>query len=281
MEEQDFFQAQDGTKLFYRYYANPDAKRTMIIVHGHGEHCGRYHKFVRHLETQKISLAMYDARGMGRSGGREVYIDSLDRFVDDLTAFRDFLRKRHGVNGKIILFGHSLGGLVAVHWAKRFPEEIACLILSSPCLGLKLSSFLIAFNAMLNRIHPRLVYANPVYPPHLSHNPEEIEAYKKDPLIKRKISVRLLAEMITYGRKIDAEPAFDFPFPVYILMSGLEKVVDREKTKAFFDKVKSPHKEMQIFEGFYHEIFNELGQEKVFEVLRQFLNASESFSRLD
>ena len=275
MSEQGYFKADDGVKLFYRFHRHSQERAVMVIVHGHGEHSGRYEKFSRIFQDLPISLALYDARGTGRSEGSEVYVSSFQQFVSDLTVFRNFLRDQFGVRRRIVLLGHSLGGLVSVYWAMGpGREEIDAMILSSPCLGLNLPPALICFNSMLNRFVPGFIYKNPVYPPHLSHNPEEIELYKQDPYIKRKISVRLLSEMITYGRKLSDIPEFQFPFPLYILMAGMEKVVDKTKTRIFFERIKAPRKELFEFEGFYHEIFNELGQEKVFDTLKTCLDAS-------
>lgn len=265
--ETGHFFSDDGLRLHYRFHRNPDAERTLVIMHGHGEHAGRYEKFASILAAERLSIAVYDARGAGKSEGREVYVETLEDYLRDLTAFMRHLGD-HLSDQPIVLLGHSLGALVSMHWALRFPHKITRLILSSPCFGIRLPSPLILMNDFLNRFVPALVYQNPVYPPHLTHNPEEVENYKKDLLIKRKISVRLLSEMIRYGNLVDSEPDIDFPFPVFFLMAGLEKVVDKERTLRIFDRIKAPNKKIRIFEGFYHEIFNELGQEKVFEALK-------------
>ncbi len=273
-EERGVFAAEDGIRLHYRFYRNDRAKQVLVILHGHGEHSGRYEKFSRYLAGEAVSIAVFDARGAGQSEGPEVYIESLEDYLRDVSSFAHFLKQKYGMDGKFILFGHSLGGLVALHWALRFPHKISALILSSPCFGLKLPSAIVGFNEFLNRWIPRLIYKNPVYPPHLTHNPEEVEHYKKDPLIRRKISVRLLAEMIKWGNNINRIESFDFSFPVYILMAGLERVVDKDRTALIFERIKAPQKRMQVFEGFYHEIFNELGQEKAFDALKACLRES-------
>ena len=265
------FPGAGGLKLHYRYYHNSAAKNVIVMTHGHGEHIGRYEKFSRYLKEESFSLAMFDSRGHGSSEGREVYIDSFEEYIGDAAAYLDFLKSEFGVSQKVFLFGHSVGGLTSVYLARRFPERFNALILSAPCLGLELPHFLVHLNSWFNQWMPRFVYTNPVYPPHLTHNPEEVDAYKKDPLIKRKMSVRLLAEVLSYAKALEPVPSFEFPFPLFILASGLEKVVDLKKTQQFFDKVKAPEKDMVVFEDYYHEIFNEQEQEKVFEQLKVFL----------
>lgn len=262
-----FFKGSDGTKLSYAFASNPPAENTLIILHGHGEHIGRYEKFYDRLNLPKFAIASYDFRGHGKSEGPAVFVKSLEEYIEDARLFREHLAQEHGVQGKVIVLGHSFGGLTAVYWAMREPEKMKGLILSSPCLGLRLPGFLIGLNAMLYRIAPRMAYQHPVYPPHLTHNLAEVETYKKDALIQRKITVSLIYQVLSYMRRLEEIQSFAFPFPVFILAAGLEKVVDFRKTRQFFDKVKAPVKDLQVFEGFYHEIFNELKQEEAFRAL--------------
>lgn len=265
------FPSFDGTKLYYRFFTEPCAEDLLLILHGHGEHGGRYEKFAKELEGERVSIAIHDVRGQGRSGGREVYVEHFEDFVKDVTAFVDFLAAKHGVHSKIFLLGHSLGGLVAIHWARQAPEKIRALILSSPCLGLALPKAALVLNRFINSFAPAFLYQNPVYPPHLTHNPEEVEHYRKDTYIKRKISARLLAEMLGAMDALDRNGRSEFPFPVAVIMSGLEKVVDGAKTRQFIENLQAPLKEVKIFPDFYHEAFNELGQEQAFSALRSFL----------
>jgi alpha-beta hydrolase superfamily lysophospholipase len=270
--KEGFFSSAGELKLYYRFYPKEAAEHTLVIVHGHGEHCGRYEKFAAVLKDYPVSIATLDLRGHGRSEGAEVYVDSYEDFLQDITAFVLFLESQGWVRGKFILLGHSNGGLISCHWAMRHPEKIQAMILSSPFLGLRLPKPLRILNYLLNRLCPRFVYQNPIYPPYLTHNLAEVENYKKDRLIRRKISVRLLNEMILYIRKLESFGEFQLPFPVYILAAGQERVVDLRKTKNFFQKLRVPAKELKIFEGFYHEIFNELEQEKVFDALKKHLD---------
>ena len=210
-------------------------------------------------------------RGCGRSEGPEAYVENFDLFLKDLTSFLAFLQGEFKNRGKLILFGHSLGGLIAFHWALANQGLIKGLVLSSPCFGLRLPPVLVSLIRFLNRICPKFYFKKPVYPVHLSHNLEEIKRYEKDPLIRRKISVRLLEQMLTYSNKLNAGQRYLLSMPVFMILSGMEKVVDLEKTLSLYDQIESPKKDKIVFEGFYHEVFNELGQDKAFEVLKRYL----------
>lgn len=276
--QQGKFKTRDGLQLHYRYFLHPSAEDTLIIHHGHGEHSARYEKFANYLAAQNLNLAIYDARGHGLSEGERVYINSLEDFIGDLSNFVSFLEEQYGLKKKFYLLGHSNGALVSIHWVMRDTSRLKGLFLSSPYLGLDLPAPLLWMNACFNLLCPHLIYKNPVYPPYLTHNLAEVENYKKDTLIQRKISVRLLSEMLLYQRKLRAVPAFEFPFPVYILAAGLERVVRSSDTLLFFEKLRVPEKALKEFPDFYHEIFNELGQEKVFEAFNTYISAAKKFA---
>lgn len=277
-----YFESFDSTQLLYRFFSassDPQNHHTLIIVHGHGEHSGRYLKFAEKLKDPAVNIAVYDLRGQGQSGGPEVSVQSFEQFENDLSAFLIFLRKRYGMKERFILLGHSLGGLIAVNWTMKNQNQIKGLILSSPCLGLTLPGFLIAFNRFLRRFSPLWIYRNPVYPKHLTHDSLEVALYKSDPLIKRKISVSLLDEMLRYALVIESLSRFDLEIPFYLFLAGDERIVDGKKSLTFYNKVNAPVKEKYIFDGLYHEIFNETGQDKVFARLSESLLSILSYSQ--
>ena len=266
------FQTFDMLRLFYRFYPHERSRGTLVILHGHGEHSGRYEKFQQHLAGQSLNLALFDFRGHGRSEGRQVYINRYEDFIQDVTTFLDFLKHKHQVEGPIILLGHSNGGLVAVHWAFQNTGRVKALILSSPFLGIDLHPFLIGLNRLIHRLNPKFIYGNPIYPPYLTHNLEEVANYKADPMIRRKISARLLSEMLKFIGKAHELDVSKTPFPVHVLAAGTERVVDLKKTMGFIERVNAPQKSIKVFDDFYHEIFNELEQEKAFAELNRILS---------
>jgi alpha-beta hydrolase superfamily lysophospholipase len=277
MENRDtgYFLSSDRKKLFYQLYCPQSFHSSLLILHGHGEHSGRYEKFFTQLKNQSVAVALFDFRGHGRSEGVPAYVEGFGDFLEDVTFFHSFLQNRYGISPKIVLLGHSMGGLVALHWALQYPNRIQNLILSSPCLGIRSPKWFMAFNQMMNRYVPRWTYSNPVFPPHLTHDPEEIRKYRTDPLIQRKISVRLLYEMVVYASKIEAMDLIRVNFPVDLLTASDEKIVDLARVDKFYRKLDSSQKNRVVFQGFNHEIFNDLGQDQVFEKLRAILRTNE------
>ena len=265
------FNASDEKRIFYRFYNPPNPKGCMLILHGMGEHSGRYHKFLEKLQDTSIQIAVLDCRGMGKSEGERMFVESLDKYSEDIDCFLDHLRNKFSLPNKLFLFGHSLGGLNAVRWGLKRQSQIKTMILSSPFLGIKLPFCLKTFHGLMSFFIPHFVYHNPVFPKHLTHDAKEVEHYKKDPLIARKISAHLFEEILKYQKEIKLWTKIDFSFPVYFFVSGDERVVDSKATKHFFDLLIAPKKEWLEFDGFYHEIFNEIEQDKPFSALKEIL----------
>lgn len=262
------FKSRDGGEIFYRFYPAPGARHTVIMLHGYGEHSGRYEKFPEKMKGLSAQLAVMDHRGMGRSAGARGDIGSFEDYLGDVTAFVEHLRTKHSIPPKFILFGHSLGGLIATLWAMKNPGPVKLLILSVPFLGLRFSRIIQPLNRLVVFFAPGFIYKNPVRSRSLSHDPDEIAAYRKDPLILRHISARLIAEVSRRMEDLRKQPILSVPFPVYLLAVGEERIVDPAMVRRFFDRLVAPRKERTVFEGFFHEIFNEREQQKAFNVLK-------------
>lgn len=265
---QDSFKSFDGTKIFYRFYPVPGARHTVILIHGYGEHSGRYEKFSAKMQGLCAQFAVMDLRGMGRSEGARGDVGSFDDYLRDMTAFVRHLQVKVSIPQKFILFGQSMGGLVATCWAMKNQESVKLLVLSAPFLGLRFSKVIGPLNAFLSFLMPHFIYRNPVRSRTLSHDPAEVAIHRKDPLILRHISARLIKEISQRMEVLRKQPILSGSFPVHMLVPGEERIVDAKASRRFFDRLVSPRKERTFFEGFFHEIFNEREQQKAFNVLK-------------
>ena len=261
---------EDGERLFYRFQSGSPGKQPLLLIHGHGEHSGRYLKFFDRLRDLETPIAAFDLRGCGRSSGSPGDINRFEDYLDDVGALLRFLEKKYSVKPPIQLFGHSLGGLIAFSWALKNFGQISKLILSSPLMGLPHEGMVRILTRLLNPVLPHWVIHNPVRAPSLTHDPEEIRSYREDALIRRKITVRLVSQMIRYISLFQSGEV-SVPFPVYILMAEKDQIVRPEATMDLYSRISAPAKELEVFPGYYHEIFNETGQDKVFERLRYYL----------
>jgi len=265
---QDRFKSWDGAEIFYRFYPHKDARHTVIMLHGYGEHSGRYEKFPEKMRNLSAQFAVMDLRGMGKSEGARGDVGSFEDYLRDVSAFVEHLRAKCSIPKKFILFGHSLGGLVAVNWAMKNPDPVKILVLSAPFLGLRFSRLIGPVNRLLLIFAPRFIYRNPVRSRTLSHDPVEVAIHRKDPLILRHISARLIGEISRRTEVLRKQPILSVPFPVHMLVPVEECVVDPDASRRFFDRLVAPRKEHTRFEGFFHEIFNEQDQQRAFNVLK-------------
>ena len=262
---QDQFESFDGKNIFFRFLPDPGARHTLIILHGYGEHSGRYEKFSKRLAGTAVQIAVMDLRGMGLSAGNP---GPFQNFFSDISVFVAHLQEKYKVPQKFILMGHSFGGLLAAHWALKNQGCIKRLILSSPFLGFRGEGFIGAFNRLILWVLPKFVYKNPVCPKALTHDLQETVVYRQDPLIIRRISAQLVDGTLRQMELLRKQAALSYIFPVYVLLAGDERIVDAKATRLFFDRLVTPRKEWSRFEGFYHEIFNESDSSKAFNVLK-------------
>lgn len=268
--EEGFFEASDGIRLFYRFQSGTSPRNLIALVHGHGEHSGRYTKFFSRLEDLGRPIAAFDLRGCGRSGGRWVYVSKFEDYLDDLTSLVNFLEAKHHLTEPVTLFGNSLGGLIVTAWAEKESWRVSKLILASPLFEIPMSGLLRALVPVVNRLVPGWVIHNPIHPPWLTHDLREVEKYRKDPLIRRRITIRLVHEMLRYGSHFNRRE-ISLACPVTVLMAEQDFVVNPEATRRFFKHLTAPEKELHTFPGFFHEIFNETGQDQAFAKLRDCL----------
>ena len=269
--KEGLFWTRDGERLYYRFQEAKSNQKLLLLIHGHGEHSGRYLKFFEQLKGLEQPIAAFDLRGCGRSSGHPVFVSNFEEYLSDVTDLVKFLRDRYRVTGPLDLFGHSLGGLIATLWAGQNQFEISKLILSSPFFGMHFPGLTGGVAAVLNRWFPRWALQNVVRPPSLTHDLNEVEKYRSDPLIQHKITVRLAYEMYQRTLRFQRQ-IMRFSFPVFILMAGDDRVVDSKATRQFFSRLQAPEKDLTEFPGFYHEIFNEVEQSRVFERLRYYLH---------
>jgi alpha-beta hydrolase superfamily lysophospholipase len=152
-----------------------------------------------------------DLRGTGHSEGRRAYADSLEQFVSDVKTFIQFVVQRCP-GQKIFLFGHSNGGKIVLKYAIHYPNHLFGIIASSPNIELCLPNIQLqrTLAPLGNRIIPKVAVPNSIKPEFTSHDPAQVEAYKNDPYIHKKITARLAYLLFRDDRKLLNEaPHFD------------------------------------------------------------------------
>jgi alpha-beta hydrolase superfamily lysophospholipase len=269
------FVALDGDNLVLQDWPLPDdqpLRGVVLLVHGLGEHAWRYDALAQRLSTWGFAVRGYDQYGHGESGGVRGGLPSDSRLLDDLTDVLESTRARMPANTPLILLGHSLGGLLAARWVAANPGCVQGLVLSSPAFDLGLSGFQKILLALLSRIAPDLRLGNGINPTLISHDPAVVAAYRADKLIHRRISARVVRFMLDTARATLAQ-APQWQVPTLLLYAGADRIVNPAGSQAFAAAAPSAVVSTQVFDGLYHELFNELDAEPVFKCLQRWLDA--------
>jgi alpha-beta hydrolase superfamily lysophospholipase len=258
--------APGGPLLFgesWRPPASPHA--AILIVHGLGEHSGRYGATAAVLNTAGFAVHAVDYRGHGRSEGRRVHVDDVDDYVADVRAALEEVRRRDpGV--PVFLLGHSQGGLIALELALDDPAAIDGLVITSPFLAVhpasRPSTLVRALARVLLRLAPRLPLPTSIDVRVLSRDPAVGEAYARDPLVSHAASAGWLRAIGRAQRDVRAG-ASRLRVPTLLMASGDDRLVDAEATRQFAREAAPAIVEFVWWDGFYHEMLNDLGREQV------------------
>ena len=259
------------TLALRRLPAPGPARAVVVVVHGLGEHAGRYHGLAECLHEWGFAVWAHDHYGHGESSGPRGGLPSELRLVDDLALVVDDAR-RENPGLPVVLLGHSLGGLVVASLIARGVRHVNAAVLSSPGLDPGLNGFQKLLLAVLPRIAPDLRVGNGLDDNYLSHDPAVVQAYRDDPLTHDRIGGRL-ARFLAYEGEAVQQRAANWPVPTLLLYAGDDRLVRPAASRAFAAAAAPSGKvEAQCFDTLYHEIFNELEADPVFEALQRWLN---------
>jgi alpha-beta hydrolase superfamily lysophospholipase len=249
----------------------------VLIVHGLGEHAGRYDHVANLLCDGGFEVCAYDQRGHGHSSGLPGRLPNKMALLDDLAEVVDDIRRRYP-RRRLILLGHSMGGLLASRFVALSIRPVDALVLSSPALDAGLTMFQKLLLKVLPAIAPNLCVSNGLDANFISRDPRVVQAYRSDRLVHNKISPRLGHFIATAGHATVAQ-APHWHTPTLLMYAGADKLVSPEgslrfaKLAASSKAVKPGIVTAKCFEGYYHELFNEPNAEPVFTLLKTWLDA--------
>lgn len=259
-----------GLRIHWRaWLPEGGARATILLVHGYGEHSGRYEHVGERYCARGFAVVAPDHRGHGRSEGARGHVDRFEEYVADLHA----LRVRVAMDDRpIIVIGHSMGGLIAIHYALRHGADLAGLCLSSPALGIIAEPTLVlrALARILAVVLPRASFQGTVDPALLSHDVGVGLAYASDPMVHRRASARFYVELKRAMADAHARAA-EIDLPTLVLQAGDDRLTDPAATAAFAAAMRSEVTRAIVYPGFFHEIFNEVQKDRVFADLDAWL----------
>jgi alpha-beta hydrolase superfamily lysophospholipase len=268
------FVASDGDNIVIQDWPLAPGARlrgVVVVVHGLGEHAGRYDHVARKLNAWGFAVRGYDQYGHGESGGARGGLPTDTRLLDDLADILDVTRARMQPDVPLILLGHSMGGLVAARFVALRMRPVQALVLSSPALDPGLSVFQKLLLSVLPKLAPNLRVGNGLDPNYLSHDAAVVQAYRADRLVHDRISARLARFIAAQGAATVAMAA-QWTLPTLLLYAGSDKLVSPAGSRAFAAAAPKSVVTSQCFEPLYHEIFNETDAGPVFTALQTWLD---------
>lgn len=270
------FTGAGGIEIYWQSWrCDVPAKAAVVIVHGAGEHGGRYRHVVDRIVPLGYSVWALDHRGHGRSEGQPGVIDRMRNATADLDAFIDRARAGTEPGLPLILLGHSMGGCISLDYVLSDESKLDALILSAPAAKLGQASPLVRVTSrVLSSLTPGLgVFA--VDAELISSDPAEVEAYRTDPLVHQgKLPARTVAEL---AGAIDTfeERMGNLTLPLLGMHGGDDRLAPIEGSRMVNRLASSVDKTLKIYDGLRHEIFNEriADRERVLGDLLEWLGA--------
>jgi alpha-beta hydrolase superfamily lysophospholipase len=249
--------------IVLRRWPNDDARYAAVLVHGYGEHAGRYDHVAAHLVAHGATVAAADHAGHGRSDGERALVEDVADLVSDLDRVVELMRARHpGL--PVILVGHSMGGLVATRYAQDHAAKLAALVLSGPAV------------AMNPQFAPLLELDSipdvPIDPAILSRDAAVGRAYADDELVyhgpfQRPTLVALAAAI----EAVAGGPALD-GLPVLWIHGELDALAPLSVTRPVVERLGGTALRATVYPGAMHEVFNETNRDEVLAGVTRFVD---------
>jgi alpha-beta hydrolase superfamily lysophospholipase len=250
-------------------------KAILLVVHGIAEHSGRYTNLVNYFVSKGYAVYSFDLRGHGKSDGKRSYIERFSYYLDDLQTFFNLVRTENP-NTKIFMVGHSMGSTIALDYALEHQRELQGLIISGTTLkaGSSINKASILMAKILSVIMPKMG-VTALDSNGISRDKAVVTAYINDPLnYTGKLSARVGAELLKTMEMLQSRLS-EITLPLLIMQGSQDRISDPSSSKLLFDGVSSKDKTMKIYEGFYHEIFNDPERQQVFSDIEAWLKARE------
>lgn len=257
-----------GPDLYYQSW-HPDnrTQAALVLVHGFGEHSGRYPHLVRLLTGYGIAVYIFDQRGHGRSAGQRGHVNNWREYREDVSAFIQWVKEQE-VEKPIFLHGHSMGAVTALDFPLHYAGSLSGLVIEGgPFEPVGVGSpFLIALARFLSRLWPACPLPLSIDPKALSRDPVVGEAYQADTLVHGRASARWGTEALKTVEQVKTRAA-EIQLPVLLLHGEADRLNTASGARRYFDALTAPDKTLRIYPGSYHELHNDLNHDQVLEDL--------------
>ncbi len=248
-----------------------EARGVMVIVHGAGEHHGRYQWLAQKWNEHGLDVVMGDLPGQGRTRGKRGHIQSFTHYLDTIGEWLEEAGKK-GL--PVFLFGHSMGGLAAIRLLMERKPALFGVVLSSPCLALKKppAKAKELMTKAFHRVAPTFSAKSGIRTELVTRNEDIREAYLKDELRVTTVTARWYQELVKAMRTANHYPEKVINTPMLVMQAGEDFLVDKLAVRDWFDNIELTEKHYKEWPGLYHELFNEPERDEVFRHAVGFIN---------
>lgn len=270
--QEGFFKGFGDFELFYQSWTVSNPVGTLVVTHGLGEHSECYQRFAEGLSPSGFNIFAWDLRGHGKSEGKRGVVEGFSSFSKDLAKFVEFLKPQIA-SKPFLLVGHSMGGLVLAQTLIDIGNLGAkAAVFSSPLFGISapVPPLKEKVGRMVAGLLPNLTLYSGLKYEDLTRDRDVVKEYEKDTYRHERISTSLFVQM-TETMQMAMTKAGSILLPVFLQQAGMDKIVSASAATQFFSRLGSKDKELIVYDEYYHEIFNDVGREKVFSDLNGWL----------
>jgi acylglycerol lipase len=235
-----------------KWVPTTDAVASVVIVHGLGEHSGRYVHVGRYFAESGFRTIAFDLRGHGRSAGRPVFVKRYVELASDVDCV-----VKHFSGGPAFVFGHSFGGQLVLWTAQHFRLKLEGLIVSAPWLALAYAPprWQVFTAQKLNGLIPGLRFSTGIHPEKLSRDQAHLDSLEDLDLLHKFVTIRTYLEAVNAATEIMSAPMIDFP--VLFAHGKADEITSCKVAEDFFRRLRAPSKSFKIYPGLLHELHNE------------------------
>ncbi|HSM37333.1 MAG TPA: lysophospholipase [Longimicrobiales bacterium] len=250
-------QGYQGLRLRYLTWRVRAPRAALVVVHGLGDHAARYDDFAIRAAERGLSTWAFDLRGHGRSDGPRVHAESFEELVADVLAFRGLVRGAVSGDVPLVLFGHSMGGLLAIRTLQVSPRAFSAGVISAPWLAepRPVPALKKALGRVLLHVAPAARLPNGIDASDISHDPKVVREYTNDPLVQHAITPALYFAARDAQRAARAAPDAVEAHTLFLL-AGADRIVSTPAAETFARRI-GERAEVEVFPGLYHETWNE------------------------
>jgi alpha-beta hydrolase superfamily lysophospholipase len=271
-ENHGFFEGVGDVRLYYRTFEVVVPRAAFLVVHGMGEHGGRYAEFAHSMAGFGYASFVLDQRGHGNSEGRRGHATRFDALLQDVDRFRREVSGLIDLDCPVFLLGHSLGGLVALRYLEEYDSPLSGGVIVSPWLAtaLPVPAWKVSLSRIVGRIAPAMPFSLNVPAEYLSHDPAVVTGYRDDLLVHDTITPRMFQE-ISSAMEAVLQRSDRLAGPLLFLLAGDDRIADTTRSLTLAQSLSAADVTVRVYANYYHEVLNEVDRRSVYLELRDWI----------